>query len=69
MKGVRTTCYNANHSWGECTCKTEVSEDKGFEFNGVTIVDPMLSECGLFFVDPVWYYGQAYINWLKSKRQ
>lgn len=29
----------------------------GFEWNGVWIVDPTLSECGRFEVDPATYYG------------
>jgi len=29
----------------------------GFEFNGVWIENPYLSECGRFEVDPKEYYG------------
>ena len=34
---------------------------EGFEFNGVWIENPYLSECGRFEVDPVEYYGFDYL--------
>jgi hypothetical protein len=66
--GYRGVCFTAGHSWGSCTCKTEVSEDEGFEYKDTNIVDPSLSECGRFFIEPTVYYGQTYIDW-KNKRE
>ena len=65
--GFRSTCFSKGHNWGECTCKTEVHEDEGFEFQGTNIIDPSVSECGRFFVEPSVYYGEAYINWLARR--
>ena len=31
--------------------------EKGFEYEGIWITDPMVSECGRFEVDPITYYG------------
>ena len=60
---LRQTCFTACHEWGKCTCKVEVTPDKGFIFKGVLIVDPSISECGRFFVEPSVYYGDAYLAW------
>ena len=62
-KGILGKCYLKGHYWGECTCKTEVSEDEGFSFEGTCIVDPMLNENATCFVNPEIYYGDAYRNW------
>ncbi len=40
----------------------ELTHDIGFEFGGTWITDPTVSECSRFQVDPVEYYGQAYID-------
>ena len=32
-------------------------EEQGFEYEGIWITDPYLSECGRFEVDPKEYYG------------
>jgi len=32
-------------------------EEQGFEFEGIWITNPYLSECGRFEVDPKEYYG------------
>lgn len=66
--GFRTTCFTANHKWGECTCKTEVSEDKGFVWQGVLIVDPTVSDCGRYFVEPTIFYGQTYKEWKNASK-
>lgn len=63
MRGTRSTCYTAGHNWGKCTCKTEVELEQGFEFEGHTIVDPSVSECGTYFVEPSVYYAEAYKRW------
>ena len=31
--------------------------ENGFEYNGVWIENPYMSECGRFDVDPITYYG------------
>lgn len=31
--------------------------NKGFEYNGVWISNPYMSECGRFEVNPITYYG------------
>ena len=31
--------------------------EKGFEYEGIWITDPTVSECGRFEVDPITYYG------------
>ena len=31
--------------------------ENGFEYNGVWIENPYMSECGRFEVDPITYYG------------
>lgn len=62
---VRTTCYKCEASWGSCHCP-DVVEELGFEWNGMLIVNPVVSECGRFFVEPELYYGEAYIEWLLS---
>ena len=33
-----------------------------FEFEGFDIVHPMLEESGMYKVDPVEYYGEAFLN-------
>ena len=38
----------------------------GFLFTGFWITDPTVSECGRFQVDPVTYYGKAYLDWKNS---
>ena len=66
MIGIQSHCFLKGHKWGECTCNTEVSLEDGFEFEGHTIVDPTISECGCFFVDPIVYYGKAFTTWNKN---
>jgi len=36
-----------------------------FEFNGINITNPYLSECGRFDIEPEDYYGDAYLDSLK----
>ena len=31
--------------------------DNGFEYNGIWIENPYMSECGRFEVNPITYYG------------
>ena len=37
-------------------------EGPGFEFDGMYITDAFMDETGRFEVDPVEYYGEAYLN-------
>lgn len=61
-ESFRNTCYKCNNGWGNCHCP-DVKEDQGFEWCGMWIVNPVVSECGRFFVNPEIHYGEAYITW------
>ena len=41
----------------------------GFEWDGIWITDPTVSECGRFEVDPITYYGltQEQYNFLRKQ--
>lgn len=39
---------------------------KPFIFQGTVITNPHYDETGRFVVDPVNYYGQAYLDYLKE---
>ena len=39
--------------------------DHGFMFEGVFITDPTTDESNRFSVNPIEYYGQAYLDWLE----
>jgi hypothetical protein len=62
----RETCYKCQNHWGKCSCP-EAGEEALFEHGGVAIVDPSVSHCGRFFVDPEVYYGEAYKEWKKGE--
>ena len=34
--------------------------EQGFEWEGIWITDPTMSECGRFEVNPIEYYGEQY---------
>ena len=55
-------CYFCGNKWGKCIC--EWDKESGFEWEGFFITEPNVSECGRTFVDPVKYYGQAYLDFL-----
>jgi hypothetical protein len=42
--------------------KEALRSEPGFEFEGTYITDPSMDETGRFEVDPIEYYGQAYLN-------
>ena len=42
---------------GRTVEESYMSEEKGFEYEGIWITDPTVSECGRFEVDPITYYG------------
>ncbi len=65
--GYRKTCFRCNAKWGECTCPT-AKDGEGFEWNEFYILDPSVSECGRFFVEPSLYYGNAFTEW-EAKRE
>ena len=47
--------------------KNDLLIGKPFEFDGIEIVNPFISECGRFVItDPNEYYGEAYKNSLKK---
>ena len=62
MKGIRSTCYRCNQTWGNCQCA--LASPTKFIFNHTAIVDEGLDETGMFFVEPSIYYGQAYLNYM-----
>lgn len=62
----RDTCYACNNEWGKCVCQTSEDDPEKFEFNGVSIVDERVSDCGRFFVEPTLYYGEAFLTYQKS---
>tara|TARA_Y100000004_G_scaffold54130_2_gene60279 strand:- start:854 stop:1066 length:213 start_codon:yes stop_codon:yes gene_type:complete len=37
--------------------KKDENDNLGFEFNGIRIIDPFVSECSRFLVNPIKYYG------------
>ena len=66
---IRDTCAWCEAAWGSCTCQfpdpkeCDVREVPGFDYQGMWIVQPNVSVCGRFYVDPVRYYGKAYTDW------
>lgn len=65
FEGHRETCYFCHNSWGKCTCASPGPENReapGFLWNEMWINEPNVSECTRYFVDPVVYYGEAYLN-------
>lgn len=66
-QGMRHTCYGCNNVWGECTCGyAEPDEGLGFYYDGFFISNPYVSENEMWMVDPVVYYGKAYVEWVGS---
>ena len=47
----------------------ELVTEYGFEWDGIWITDPTVSECGRFEVDPITYYGltQEQYNLLRKQ--
>tara|TARA_B100000029_G_C17283209_1_gene854199 strand:+ start:551 stop:805 length:255 start_codon:yes stop_codon:yes gene_type:complete len=41
--------------------------EPGFEFEGMWVTDPSMDETGRFKVDPVEYYGSAYLDFEDQK--
>lgn len=72
---MRKTCYGCGGEWGACTCPEADLMDRGldgeapaaFEWNGFAIINPYVSECGRFYVDPVLYYGDAFRAWQAAR--
>lgn len=70
------TCHFCRASWGSCRCAFKppvddmcrVTDAPGFDWNGFFITQPNRSCCTRFFVDPVVYYGSAYVDWCKSQK-
>ncbi len=66
----RATCVFCENVYGACHCHFPESGDPdadGFEWSGHWIVEPNVSACGRYFVDPVAYYGAAYTAWRAAK--
>ncbi len=67
----RQTCYFCANEWGTCTCQfrdfdPDVDESldglEGFDWNDFYITSPNVSVCTRFYVDPVAYYGRAFLE-------
>jgi len=43
-------------------CDEPYNDEISFEYYGSHIVHPMLDESGSFEVDPIEYYGKAFLN-------
>lgn len=64
-------CYFCGGAWGECTCQWkhewESDADTLFDTGEFVITAPNVSICTRFYVDPVKYYGEPYLTWLRSQ--
>lgn len=70
---TRDTCWFCGGGWGHCTCKfwhdsgeppTEMDSQIGFDFDGeFFITQPNVGCDTIYFVDPVLYYGDAFVAW------
>jgi len=78
FKGIRETCFFCNNLCGACICtfydpadssSADVVIADGFFADGFFITAPNVTECGRFFVDPIVYYGQPYIDWAKEREK
>jgi hypothetical protein len=75
FKGFRETCFFCNNLYGACICTFDDADDPnsvdeiGFLADGYFITSPNVTECGRFFVDPIVYYGQPYIDWAKEREK
>jgi hypothetical protein len=64
-------CYFCRAAYGACSCDWPDPEERDgaeylFEHHGTIIAKPNVSVCGRFFVNPVLYYGAAYVTWFRS---
>lgn len=53
---------NNNKVWEQAEGRDVTDQMITFEFNDVTIFDPFVDESGRFDVDPISYYGSAFLN-------
>lgn len=58
FKGHVSRCCFCSRTWGRCTC--DFRKLAPFDFGGLSVTDPNLSECKRYFVDPDVYYGKAW---------
>ena len=69
----RARCYFCRGLWGACMCDwpnpevSETDEIDGFDHKGFWIVQPNVSTCTRFYVDPEQYYGAAYLAWASDQ--
>lgn len=69
--GHREACFFCAQRWGNCTCNFPDSDNvnaAGFEFEEFWITAPNVSVCSRFFIDPVVYFGEAYLMPWKGTR-
>lgn len=59
-------CYFCGAEFGRCKCESASHFGLiGFVSNsGILIDEPMVSESGICYVDPMVYYGHSYNNWI-----
>lgn len=63
-------CFFCGNEWGKCLCRWDNPDEcgrmpenaKGFDTGDFFITQPNVSECTRYFVDPVRYYGAAYVE-------
>lgn len=56
-------CYFCRGAWGACRCKRWDDDIVRFVFEGHEITHPHLSIGRIDYVNPVVYYGAAYLVW------
>lgn len=75
---VTDRCYFCGGAWGACTCAfpsvlddegrlVDVPDEEGFDWCGMFVTEPNVSDCGRWFVNPVTYYGAAYVEWVRKR--
>jgi hypothetical protein len=70
----RSTCSFCGGQWGVCTCAFDAPDEegclpegaRGFDSRDFFVTEPNISVCGRFYVDPVAYYGEAYVEAAKK---
>lgn len=60
QENIRETCYFCDAAWDECQCDGPVAA--AFGFDSFLVTRPAVSVCGRFYVDPVAYYGDAFVQ-------
>lgn len=65
MENELMACWFCNGVWGSCTCAwPDPDNHPGFEHEGMHIIRPNVSVCSRFYVNPIAYYGRAFLEWV-----